>query len=108
MHGQQLVLLVSCESSFYEQSLFGKILTSYRLSAIFGIPSDAQTWAAYQSGLSSFWGSTAYLFSSLLQWYEAVNKGDVLAFPNANVLHETLYDDDNIGVGDEVDGNHAV
>ncbi|KAF2719606.1 hypothetical protein K431DRAFT_286566 [Polychaeton citri CBS 116435] len=54
----------------------------FLLCAIFGIPSDTHTWCAYQSDLSSMWGSAAYLISSLLQWYEAVNKGAVLSFPN--------------------------
>jgi len=51
---------------------------------VFGILSLNHSWAGYQSDLSSMWGSAAYLISSLLQWYEAVNKGPVLAFPNTN------------------------
>jgi hypothetical protein len=35
--------------------------------------------------LSSTWGSLAYLISSWLQWYESVNKGPVLAFPNNRI-----------------------
>ena len=50
-----------------------------RLCGCFGIAS-ANTGMEYQSDLSSLWGSTAYLFSSLLQWYEAVNKHPVAEF----------------------------
>jgi hypothetical protein len=55
-----------------------------RLIAIFGFYSDNHTWAAYQSSLSSIWGSTFYMMSGLFQWYEAINDnvGPVLAFPN--------------------------
>ena len=53
-----------------------------RLCGCFGIAS-ANTGMEFQSDLSSLWGSTAYLFSSLLQWYEAVNK-----FPVAEFLSE--------------------
>lgn len=31
------------------------------------------------------WGSFAYLVSSYLQWFESVNNGPVLAFPNNRV-----------------------
>jgi len=41
--------------------------------------------AAYESSLSSTWGSLAYLTSSWLQWYESVNNGPVLAFPNNRI-----------------------
>lgn len=79
------------------------MLTIYRLCAIFGIPSDTHTWCAYQSDLSSTWGSAAYLFSSVLQWYEAVNKGPVLAFPNVNPIHEYHIEHDHQGTeGDEL------
>lgn len=53
-----------------------------RVIAVFGIYSLHEDWAVYQSALTTIWGSGAYLISSLLQWYEAVNKGPVLAFPN--------------------------
>lgn len=67
-------------------------LTATRLSAVFGAASYDLDYGEYQSGeslpiachgatvltididLSSMWGSAAYLISSLLQWYEAVNK----------------------------------
>ena len=35
------------------------------------------SWAAYESDLSSTWGSAAYLIGSFLQWYEALNKRPV-------------------------------
>ncbi|KAK7185241.1 hypothetical protein PSPO01_08758 [Paraphaeosphaeria sporulosa] len=54
----------------------------FLLCACFGLGSEKHTWCEYQSDLSSMWGSAAYLFSSLLQWYEAVSDGPVLAFPN--------------------------
>lgn len=57
----------------------------FLLSAAFGIRSDAHTWCEYQSSLSSMWGSFAYLVSSYLQWFESVNNGPVLAFPNNRV-----------------------
>ena len=31
-------------------------------------------WGAELADLTTIWGSTAYLFSSFLQWYEAVDK----------------------------------
>lgn len=57
----------------------------FLLSASFGLRSAELTWCAYQSSLSSMWGSFAYLVSSWLQWYETVNKGPVLAFPNNRI-----------------------
>ncbi|KAF2425570.1 hypothetical protein EJ08DRAFT_400562 [Tothia fuscella] len=57
----------------------------FLLSAAFGIRSGDSTGAAYQSSLSSTWGSIAYLTSSWLQWYESVNNGPVLAFPNNRI-----------------------
>ncbi|KAJ4351709.1 uncharacterized protein N0V89_007052 [Didymosphaeria variabile] len=54
----------------------------FLLCACFGLGSHKYTWCEYQSDLSSTWGSASYLFSSLLQWYEAVGAGPVLAFPN--------------------------
>lgn len=50
------------------------ILTYIRLCGALGTASYSSTGAYYQSGLSSLWGSAAYLLSSLFQWYEAVNK----------------------------------
>ncbi|KAF2664517.1 hypothetical protein BT63DRAFT_443594 [Microthyrium microscopicum] len=55
------------------------------LSASFGVRSGDSTGAAYQSSLSSTWGSVAYLISSWLQWCESVNNGPVLAFPNNRI-----------------------
>ncbi|KAK3069914.1 hypothetical protein LTR53_011376 [Teratosphaeriaceae sp. CCFEE 6253] len=49
----------------------------FELCAAFGPASADKTWCAYQSSLSSLWGSGAYLIGSLLQWYEAVNKHPV-------------------------------
>lgn len=37
-------------------------------------PAYGNSSAVYQSALSSFWGSAAFLISSLIQWYEAINK----------------------------------
>ncbi|KAL5421837.1 hypothetical protein PMIN04_005259 [Paraphaeosphaeria minitans] len=54
----------------------------FLLCACFGLGSEKYTWCEYQSNLFSMCGSAAYLFSSLLQWYEAVSAGPVLAFPN--------------------------
>ncbi|QDS67874.1 hypothetical protein FKW77_007953 [Venturia effusa] len=57
----------------------------FLLSAIFGVMSNDYSWGGYQSSLSSLWGSFFYLVSSWLQWYESVNKGPVLGFPNNRV-----------------------
>lgn len=46
----------------------------FELSAAFGPASANSTGAAYQSSLSSMWGSAAYLTGSFLQWYEAMDK----------------------------------
>lgn len=46
----------------------------FLLIAIFGILAHTRTWAAYQSDLTTIWGSGAYFMCSVLQWYEAVNK----------------------------------
>ena len=37
-------------------------------------------WGQYQADLGTIYGSGAYLTSSLLQWYEAVNKREKLEF----------------------------
>lgn len=50
------------------------MLTFSRLCGALGPASFTNTGAEYQSSLSSMWGSIGYLLSSLLQWYEAVNK----------------------------------
>ncbi|KAF2802282.1 uncharacterized protein BDZ99DRAFT_576980 [Mytilinidion resinicola] len=57
----------------------------FLMSAAFGIRANDLTWCEYQSSLASVWGSFAYLVSSWLQWYESVNKGPVLAFPNNRI-----------------------
>ncbi|KZV88285.1 hypothetical protein EXIGLDRAFT_722815 [Exidia glandulosa HHB12029] len=41
------------------------------LCAAFGY--SERSWRKYQSSLSTFWGSWAFLISSIAQWYEAVN-----------------------------------
>ncbi|KAK5742351.1 hypothetical protein LTR17_003363 [Elasticomyces elasticus] len=46
----------------------------FELCAGFGPAGANSSWCAYQSSLSSMWGSGAYLIGSVLQWYEAVNK----------------------------------
>ncbi|KZS93206.1 hypothetical protein SISNIDRAFT_550190 [Sistotremastrum niveocremeum HHB9708] len=43
----------------------------FTLCAAFGY--STQHWAEYQSSLSTFWGSWAFLIGSAIQWYEAVN-----------------------------------
>ena len=50
------------------------MLIYHRLSAIFGAIEFHYSFGEYQAELSSLWGSIAYLFSGLLQWYEAINK----------------------------------
>ncbi|KAF2097943.1 hypothetical protein NA57DRAFT_66460 [Rhizodiscina lignyota] len=40
-------------------------------------PASGNSGAVYQSSLSSLWGSCAFLISSVLQWYEAMNKNPV-------------------------------
>ncbi|KAK5691968.1 hypothetical protein LTR97_011139 [Elasticomyces elasticus] len=46
----------------------------FELCAGFGPAGANSSWCAYQSSLSSMWGSGAYLIGSMLQWYEAINK----------------------------------
>ncbi|TFK47152.1 hypothetical protein OE88DRAFT_820311 [Heliocybe sulcata] len=43
----------------------------FTLCGAFGYSS--RHWAQYQSALSTFWGSWAFLIGSVMQWYEAVN-----------------------------------
>jgi hypothetical protein len=45
----------------------------FTLCGAFGYASQSSTGAAYQSALSTFWGGWAFLFGSVLQWFEAVN-----------------------------------
>ena len=33
-----------------------------------------QTWAKFQSGCSTFWGSWAFLIGSIFQWIECLNR----------------------------------
>ncbi|KAF9741965.1 hypothetical protein PMIN06_006441 [Paraphaeosphaeria minitans] len=35
---------------------------------------DESSWAQYQAGLSTFWGSWAFLIGSVMQWYESLEK----------------------------------
>lgn len=42
------------------------------LSPCFGL--DNASWALYQSGLATLWGSCAFLVGSALQWYESLDK----------------------------------
>ena len=56
------------------------MLTRSRFCAVFGAVDE--DWATYQSSLSSMWGSTCFLISSLLQWYEAINKHPVAELMN--------------------------
>ncbi|KAK5736449.1 hypothetical protein LTR17_007445 [Elasticomyces elasticus] len=53
-------------------SIIGSV--GFELCAGFGPAGANSSWCAYQSSLSSMWGSGAYLIGSMLQWYEAVNK----------------------------------
>jgi len=43
----------------------------FTLCAIFGY--STQHWRLYQSSLSTFWGSWAFLIGSAMQWWESVN-----------------------------------
>ncbi|KLO15213.1 hypothetical protein SCHPADRAFT_871507 [Schizopora paradoxa] len=43
----------------------------FTLCAVFGYSS--RHWRLYQSALSTFWGSWAFLIGSLMQWWESVN-----------------------------------
>jgi hypothetical protein len=52
-------------------NLVGSI--GFTICGIFGIL-DANAWAAYQSGLATFWGSWAFLLGSVCQWIEALNR----------------------------------
>lgn len=38
---------------------------------------DTASWAEYQSSLSTFWGSWAFLIGSVIQWYESLDKHPV-------------------------------
>lgn len=51
-------------------NLIGSV--GWTLSASFGYCSPS--WCAYQSNLSTLWASFAFLFGSLLLWYEALDK----------------------------------
>jgi hypothetical protein len=44
----------------------------FTLCGAFGYSS--QSWAQYQSALSTFWGSWAFLIGSIAQWVEALNR----------------------------------
>ncbi|KAI9717192.1 MAG: hypothetical protein M1828_007385 [Chrysothrix sp. TS-e1954] len=50
----------------------------FTLSAIFGYWYQAgQSWGGYEAGLSTFWGSWAFLVGSAIQWYESLDKHPV-------------------------------
>ncbi|KAK3710058.1 hypothetical protein LTR37_010489 [Vermiconidia calcicola] len=57
-------------------ALLGSI--GFELCAVFGAASYyIEPWPEIESSLSSMWGSAFFLISSLLQWYEAINKHPV-------------------------------
>lgn len=43
----------------------------FTLCAVFGY--STRHWRLYQSALSTFWGSWAFLIGSAMQWWESVN-----------------------------------
>ncbi|KAF9457915.1 hypothetical protein BDZ94DRAFT_157835 [Collybia nuda] len=45
----------------------------FTLSGALGYAAETSSGAAYQSALSTFWGGWAFLFGSVIQWYESVN-----------------------------------
>jgi len=45
----------------------------FTLCGAFGI-AQAQQWASFQSGCSTFWGGWAFLIGSICQWIECLNK----------------------------------
>jgi len=45
----------------------------FTLCGAFGI-AQAQPWALYQSGCSTFWGGWAFLIGSICQWIECLNR----------------------------------
>lgn len=47
----------------------------FTLSPAFGY--DTHSWASYQAGLSTFWGSWAFLIGSSIQLYESLQKHPV-------------------------------
>jgi hypothetical protein len=51
----------------------------FTLSASFGIAYQVteKDWLLYHTGLSTTWGSAAFLIASVVQWYESVNKHSV-------------------------------
>jgi hypothetical protein len=44
----------------------------FTLSGAFG--TSTSSWAEYQAGCSTFWGSWAFLIGSVIQWYESLSK----------------------------------
>jgi uncharacterized membrane protein YvlD (DUF360 family) len=44
----------------------------FTVCPMFGL--DEKSWAQYQAGLSTFWGSWAFLIGSVIQWYESLEK----------------------------------
>ena len=47
----------------------------FTLCPCFGF--DSASWAQYQAGCSTFWGSWAFLIGSVIQWYESLDKHPV-------------------------------
>ncbi|KAL9083941.1 MAG: hypothetical protein Q9159_005496 [Coniocarpon cinnabarinum] len=59
-------------------ALVGSI--GFILSGIFGAIEYDYEWGDLQAEIATIWGSVGYLISSLLQWYEAMNKRPVPEF----------------------------
>lgn len=45
----------------------------FMLCGAFGLALEAQSWAEFQSGCSTFWGGWAFLIGSICQWVECLN-----------------------------------
>jgi len=52
------------------------IVPLFKLSGALG-PAYGSSGAQYESSLSTFWGSWAFLIGSLIQWYESLDKHPV-------------------------------
>ncbi len=59
--------------TFTDESVVWNLVggVGFTLCAIFGY--STQHWRLYQSSLSTFWGSWAFLIGSAMQWWESVN-----------------------------------
>lgn len=63
----------------------------FELIAIFGIIAlSGHEWADYNANLATIWGSAAYLISSALQWYEALNKAPLEELFGNSLSDESL------------------